>query len=144
VAAGRVLVVDEDPGTSCRFARALEEHGYEVLVAEDGPAMWPLLELRPAKLVVVELVMAAMNGWEVIRRLRARFRETISELPSDCKIIAVSARADEETVAFVRRLGADMFLAKPVSPVALVHAVDALLSSSEQTPDEAHRSYALA
>jgi CheY-like chemotaxis protein len=123
-----VLVVDDDPVTARVFARVLEEHGYHASTAADGTEIWPVLEQVTIALVVVELQMPGMNGWEVIRRLRPRFRFELPPAPSACKIVATSARADGETVAFVRHLGADAFLRKPVTPIALIRTVDSLLT----------------
>lgn len=122
-----VLVVDDDPVAAHTFARVLEEHGYHALMAADGTEIWPVLEQASVALVVVELQMPGMNGWEVIRRLHPRFASTLFPA-SPCKIIAVSRRCDEETVSFVRRLGADAFLIKPVTPINLIRAVDGLLA----------------
>jgi two-component system OmpR family response regulator len=127
VAVPTVLVVDDDPVTARVFARVLEEHGYHALTAADGTEIWPLLEQVTIALVVVELQMPGMNGWEVIRRLRPRFRFELPPGSASCKIVVASARADEETVAFVRHLGADVFLRKPVTPIALIRTVDSLL-----------------
>ena len=121
-----VLVVDDDPVAAHTFARVLEEHGYHTLMAADGTEIWPVLEQAPVALVVVELQMSGMNGWEVIRRLHPRFPSALFPA-SSCRIVAVSRRCDEETVSFVRRLGADAFLPKPVTPINLIRAADALL-----------------
>ncbi len=129
VAVPTVLVVDDDPVTACVFARVLEEHGYHASTAADGTEIWPVLEQVTVALVVVELQMPGMNGWEVIRRLRPRFRFELPPASSvTCKIVATSACADDETVAFVRHLGADAVLRKPVTPIALIRTVDSLLS----------------
>ena len=132
MAALSVLVVDEDPRTSHLVSGLLADHGcadrYEILAARDGIDARPLLEGRaPAALVVVELLLPGINGWEVIRRLRGRFCETIPEVPAECKILAVSARSDKETVEFVCRLGADLFIPKPISPIAMLRALGILL-----------------
>jgi CheY-like chemotaxis protein len=128
VAVPTVLVVDDDPVTARVFARVLEEHGYHALTAADGTEIWPILERCTIALVVVELQMPGMNGWEVIRRLRPRFHFELPPPSSACKILVASARADEETVAFVRHLGADAFLRKPLTPITLIRTVDSLLA----------------
>jgi two-component system OmpR family response regulator len=127
VAERSVLVVDDDPKAAHLIAQALEEQGYHTVVAPDGSEIWSILELTTVDLVILELLMPGMNGWEVIRRLRPRFWPTLPPGPSPCKIIAVCGRADEETVTFVRRLGADAFLPKPVAPPVLLRTVSALL-----------------
>jgi two-component system sensor histidine kinase/response regulator len=127
VAVLSVLVVDDDPVAAHTFTRVLDEHGYHTQMAADGTEIWPVLEQAPVALLVVELEMTGMNGWEVIRRLHPRFASTLFPA-SACKILAVSRRGDEETVSFVRRLGADAFLVKPVTPITLIRTVDALLS----------------
>lgn len=138
MAARTVLVADEDLGTARLVARVLAgrayAQAYQVFAATHGTEMWPLLDgLPPPALIVVELVLPGINGWEVIRRLRGRFHESITETPRDCRIIVVSARADEETVRFVRHLGADAFLRKPISPVSLTRVIDAALGGERST-----------
>lgn len=132
MAARSVLVVDEDPSTARSVARVLAGReyaaGYRLLAAMDGTEVWPLLDQQPPPiLILVELLLPGMNGWEVIRRFRGRFHESVVDTPRDCRIVAISARADEETVRFVRHLGADAFLRKPVSPISLARAIDAAL-----------------
>ncbi len=128
VAVQSVLVVDEDRGTARLVADVLERQHYRILVARDGTDVWPVIEQTPIELVIVELLVPGMNGWEVIRRLRHRFWPNLLPVAPDCKIIAICRRADVETAAFARRLGANAFLSKPLSRTGLVHTVRSVLA----------------
>ncbi len=101
-----VLIVDDDTKFLSFLARTLRRNGYVVLTANDGCEVPEVLSHTHVDLLVLDLQMPGMNGWEVIRSLRAEPQP----LP---KVVVVSGRSEDDTVAFVRRLGADAFLSKP-------------------------------
>jgi CheY-like chemotaxis protein len=123
---GLVLVVDDDRMVVGFLGRVLGERGYDVITAADGCEVRPLLERFAVDLVVVDLQMPGVNGWEVIRHLRDRFHEAFPGGPPDVRIVAVSERADPETAAFALRLGADAFVPKPVRPIEFLRVVELL------------------
>ncbi|MEV6677506.1 response regulator transcription factor [Streptomyces erythrochromogenes] len=121
-AAGRVLVVDDDPTVSEVVAGYLERAGFTVHRADDGPsALEAATRLRP-DLVVLDLMLPGMDGLEVCRRLRAHGAGT-PHLP----VVMLTARGDEEDRILGLEVGADDYVTKPFSPRELVLRVRSVL-----------------
>lgn len=113
-----ILVVDDEPKIT-RLARDyLEKDGFRVLVAADGTAALAMARRERPALIVLDLMLPGMDGWDVCRALR---RET------DVPIIMLTARAEESDQVAGLELGADDYVTKPFSPRALVARVRALL-----------------
>ncbi len=101
----RILVVDDEP-TIRRFLRtSLSAQGYLVQEAFDGPSALLSLRRNPADVLVLDLGLPEMDGFEVIRRLR----DAGSALP----IVVLSVRADEAGKVKALDLGADDYVTKP-------------------------------
>jgi len=118
-----VLVVDDDTKFLSFLARTLRRGGYSVLTASDGCEVPEVLEHTHVDLLILDLQMPGMNGWEVIRSLRS---EPVHCMP---KVVVVSGRSEDDTAAFVRRLGADAFLTKPCWGDQLLATVRHVLGS---------------
>ena len=103
----RVLVVDDEPLVRSSLARALDGHGYDVGVAKDGGEALAILAEAPADVVLLDLVMPGIDGFEVLRRLLDRSVAPV--IP----VIVVSARGDEADKIAALDLGADDYLTKP-------------------------------
>jgi DNA-binding response OmpR family regulator len=117
-----ILVVDDEPKI-VRLARDyLEKDGFGVLSAGDGPTALAMARSERPDLIVLDVMLPGMDGWEVCRRLR---RET--EVP----IIMLTARAEESDQIVGLELGADDYVTKPFSPRALVARVRAVLRRSQ-------------
>jgi two-component system KDP operon response regulator KdpE len=101
---GRVLVVDDEPQIRRALRRVLAGHGYEVALAEGGEAALDVLATGGADAVVLDLMMPDMDGFEVLRRVRAW-----SAVP----IVVLSARGEEDDKVAALDLGADDYLTKP-------------------------------
>ena len=102
----KVLIVDDDPGMRKLLGRALNGNGFELEYASDGfEAGVKTIKFRP-HLVILDLFMPKMDGFEVCRRLKAA-PET-----ADTKIIAVSGFDTEENRQRILNCGADLFLPK--------------------------------
>jgi two-component system alkaline phosphatase synthesis response regulator PhoP len=113
-----ILVVDDEPKI-VRLARDyLEKDGFRVISAGDGPTALAVARRDKPDLVVLDLMLPGMDGWEVCRTLR---RET------DIPIIMLTARAEESDQVLGLELGADEYVTKPFSPRLLVARVRALL-----------------
>ncbi|MFJ8750129.1 response regulator transcription factor [Streptomyces sp. NPDC102441] len=118
VSHGRVLVVDDDPTVAEVAAGYLERAGYDVERADDGPAaLERFAALRP-DLVVLDLMLPGMDGFEVCRRMRAQ---------GPVPVIMLTARGDEEDRILGLETGADDYVTKPFSPRELVLRVDSVL-----------------
>jgi len=104
----RILVVDDCPDTALSTAKLLRLWGYEPLVAGNGPEALQLAADTQAEVVLLDIAMPGMTGWEVARRLRA--------LPGlqGTLLIAVSGYGREEDQRSSREAGCDLHLIKPV------------------------------
>jgi len=117
----RVLVVDDEPDITALVAYHLAKAGYRVSTAANGPdALKAAREERP-DVVVLDLMLPGVPGYEVLAELRRR-PET-----RDVGVILLTARRDEPDRIQGLTLGADDYLTKPFSPAELVLRVQALL-----------------
>ena len=116
-----VLAADDDEDILELVAFRLERSGYTVLRARDGEeALQVAREQRP-DLVVLDVMMPKLDGFEVTRRLRA------DELTRSTPIILLTARAQDADVQTGFDAGADDYLRKPFSPQELRARVQAIL-----------------
>jgi PAS domain S-box-containing protein len=117
----RILVADDVPQNRAMLVEALGGLGFEMAEAENGrEALQAVAKLRP-HLVVIDLAMPVMDGFEAMRRLR--------QLPAgaDLPIIATSASATAETEAASSAAGANAFISKPIQEATLLRVIAALL-----------------
>ena len=118
----RILVVDDELSI-IKFLRAnLEAKGYEVLAAMDGAEALQTFEMELPDLVILDIMMPKMDGFEVCRR----FREW-----SQTPIIILSARGDESDKVKCLDLGADDYITKPFGASELIARVRAVLRRTE-------------
>lgn len=124
----RVLVVDDEPQIRRALRTALTGHGYEVAVAENGEDAVTTLATWAPDVVVLDLVMPGIDGFEVVRQAR-----TWSTVP----IIVLSARGQERDKVQALDLGADDYLTKPFGIEELLARIRAVLRRAGG-PDESH------
>ena len=124
----KILVVD-DEGRMRKLVRDfLVKNNYEVLEAGDGEeAMEVFFSQKDISLVVLDVMMPKMDGWQVCREIRA-----YSKVP----IIMLTARADERDELQGFQLGVDEYIAKPFSPKILVARIEAILRRTNQAARE--------
>jgi two-component system, OmpR family, response regulator ResD len=123
VSGERVLVVDDDPTVSEVVTRYLEREGFVVESLADGAvAVDRALANLPA-VVVLDLMLPGLDGFEVCRRVRA-----VAPVP----VIMLTARGDEEDRVVGLELGADDYLAKPFSPRELTARVKSVLRRASE------------
>ena len=114
---GPVLVVDNDPSIVDFLSFVLEDAGYEVLTALDGDAGLELAVRRRPPVVICDLMMGQMHGFEVLQALRAR-----AEL-ADTVVIVASSKAFKPDVDRARELGATEYLVKPFRVEELLQTI---------------------
>ncbi len=113
-----VLIVDDDPRL-VRFVKAnLESVGYKVSAANDGPSGLNITEMDAPDLVILDIMLPGMDGYELCQRIREF---------SDVPIIMLTARAEESDKVRGLRLGADDYLTKPFGAQELLARVEAVL-----------------
>jgi twitching motility two-component system response regulator PilH len=112
-----VLVVDDSPTGRQAAMNLLEKRGYHVTTAVDGAdALEKILAGKPP-LVVLDIVLPKMNGYEVLRHLKS------SEATRGIKVILVSSKSQESDRFWGLKQGADDYIAKPYQDEALLAAV---------------------
>jgi twitching motility two-component system response regulator PilH len=111
---GTILVVDDSPTQQKLVSNALVRNGYRVIVASDGDeALATALRERPA-IVVLDVVMPKLNGYQVCRQLKST-AET-----RDIKVLLLSSKSTESDRFWGLKQGADAYLAKPFEDDALI------------------------
>jgi DNA-binding response OmpR family regulator len=128
----QVLVVDDDPIVRDVLGRYLSQEGYAVTVAADGRSAIDEFDRLHPDLVVLDLMLPALDGFEVFRRVRSRGRGT--------PVIMLTARGDETDRVVGLDSGADDYVAKPFSPREVVARVRAVLrrgAEAQAAPDRA-------
>jgi DNA-binding response OmpR family regulator len=113
-----VLVIEDDQNTAALVTLYLEREGFRSMTVGDGKEGLAMADLHQPDLVILDLMLPNMDGWEVCRRLRQR-----SEVP----IIMLTARDEEIDRVAGLTLGADDYVVKPFSPRELVERVKAVL-----------------
>lgn len=119
-----ILVVEDEPVLRRFVVQLLRREGYEVALAEDGAEALDLAFERTPHLVLLDLMIPKVDGFEVCRRLRDR-PET-ARVP----ILVVSARDTDEARRHCREAGADDFIAKPFTVSELMARVEEALGGS--------------
>ncbi|MDX2230712.1 MAG: response regulator transcription factor [Leptolyngbyaceae cyanobacterium bins.349] len=122
----RVLVVDDDTTLRMALTRYLEKRGYAVQNANSGAEALRVFELDPPDLVVSDVMMAEMDGYEFCRRLRA------SRTGQLVPFIFLSSRNEVDARVQGHSMGADDYLIKPFEPKELLAKIEAQLERSRR------------
>ncbi len=116
---GTLLVVDDNPNNRDILKRHIERQGFRVKLASNGRLALELLEQQPFDLVLLDLMMPELDGFEVLQRMKAS--PTLNSTP----VIMISALDETSSVVRCVQMGAEDYLAKPFDPVLLnarIHA----------------------
>jgi DNA-binding response OmpR family regulator len=127
--ARKILVIEDEPDILKLVSHYLEKEGFRVRTAADGPAGLAAARHERPDLIVLDLMLPAMDGLEICRRLRADPLTTLSP------VIMLTAKAEETDRIVGLELGADDYVTKPFSPKELVARVKALLRRAERRED---------
>jgi DNA-binding response OmpR family regulator len=119
MSAQKVLIVDDEPNIIQLEKMYLERDGYKVIAASDGRMALEIIKSQEPDLVVLDVMLPIIDGFEVCRRLRSSGHP----IP----IIMVTARDDDIDKILGLELGADDYLTKPFNPRELVARVRAVL-----------------
>jgi two-component system response regulator CpxR len=127
----QLLVIDADNGVCERLTGYLEPHGYRVEAVYDGATGVKRALSGEHALVVLDYVLPGMNGFEALRRIRAR-----SRLP----VVLLTARCEDINRITGLQIGADDFVAKPFNPLELLARINAILRRTQiDLPQEQER-----
>jgi len=116
--AKRILVAEDDPDNRCIVVKVLTRESYETLEADDGRPALALARRERPDLIVMDLGMPGMDGWEAARRLKA------DPQTADIPIIALTAWDEERA----RETGCNGYLPKPCRPKTIREAVARFLA----------------
>ena len=119
--APRILIVDDEPNIVISLEYLMKREGWETSVAADGEAALSTLEKSPPDLVILDVMLPRMNGFEVCRRIRAEARWRA------LRILMLTAKGRETEVEKGLGLGADAYVTKPFSTKDLVAQIRGLL-----------------
>ncbi|HEX7126370.1 MAG TPA: response regulator [Thermodesulfobacteriota bacterium] len=131
----RILVVDDERDMRVMLDAVLRRAGFDVEQAADGQAAWEGVLARPPDLVITDILMPRLDGWQLCRRLRAE--RATARIP----IIFLSLRSTAPDRIYGLQLGADDFLPKPFDTRELVARVRAVLkraavaAAADEGPD---------
>jgi DNA-binding response OmpR family regulator len=126
------LVVDDEPHIAALLRDALAAEGFEVTLAADGMAALRRARAHAPDLVVLDIGLPGLDGFEVCKALRKE---------SQAPIVVVSARSAEVDRIVGLELGADDYLTKPFSARELVARVRAIMRRTGQSPPHAGKRY---
>jgi DNA-binding response OmpR family regulator len=118
----RILVVDDDAPSVKMISFLLREEGYDVSSTDSGVAALELIERERPDLIILDVMMPHMDGFEVCRRIRQKL---------DVPIIFLSAKGETVDKVMGLQLGADDYLAKPFEPAELLARVKAVMRRAE-------------
>ncbi len=122
----RVLVVDDDPLLTRLVRINLELSDFQVEEVWDGSSAMQVLEKNPPDLLILDIMMPRMDGWDILKLVREN--PALLELP----VVILTARAQEEDALKCWEMGADDYITKPFSSIRLSDGVKNVLDSSHE------------
>ncbi|MCX6049167.1 MAG: response regulator transcription factor [Chloroflexi bacterium] len=122
-----ILVIEDEPQIRKVMEGYLRQAGYQVLSAADGVTGLALAQQEKPALLVLDLMLPGLDGWEITRRLRSSSDPALASL----YIIMLTARVEETERIVGLEMGADDYVTKPFSPRELVARVRAALRRLE-------------
>jgi len=127
----RVLVVDDEPNIRRLICLHLAQAGYEVSEACDGPeALAQVAAVRP-HLMVLDVMMPGLNGFQVLAALKGDPRT------ADLQVVMLTAKDGDDHIRYGWQIGADFYMCKPFNPIELRRLLDrmvAVLGTPESPP----------
>ena len=117
----RVLIVDDEPSIVISLEYLLQREGYDTAIAPDGEEALAAMAERPPDLVVLDVMLPKLNGFEVCRRIRADPRWKA------LRVLILTAKGRDTEIAKGVGLGADAYVTKPFSTRDLVDQIRRLL-----------------
>ncbi len=126
-----ILIIDDDEIIRALLVRALERAGYAALTASAGPSGIELFRASNPDLIVLDIAMPEMTGFEVASTIRTI--EAGEDLPRT-PIVALTAYARSFFLPLGTQAGIDSYLMKPITPDQLVNHVNQFLTDPPSTP----------
>lgn len=127
----KILLVEDEPDMALIVADTLREEGYDVVVAKDGASGLNKFTVEGADLVIADIMMPKMDGFEMARLIRRK--------SADTPIIFLTAKSGIDDVERGFDLGANDYLRKPFELRELIVRIRALLRSASKSTDSCYR-----
>lgn len=128
-----VLVVDDEPAILQMLKMNLGIEGYETILAGDGETAIKRIELEQPDIVLLDIMMPALDGWQVLQRLQEM---SLSKSP---KVLVVTAKGGERDISKAFELGAVDYVPKPFDIEDLLERVKMVLARTEIETEEKRR-----
>lgn len=123
-----LIAVADDELDICNVIRlALEAHGYEVAVANDGEAALAMIRARAPRLVILDIKMPKLNGFQVLVAMQSD--EALKSIPV-IVMTSLTDGSDASDEEWAGKLGVSRLISKPADPESLLRAVDEALTPS--------------
>ncbi|MFZ4571339.1 MAG: response regulator [Bacteroidales bacterium] len=126
----RILIVEDSPTQRAQLQHLLEQNSFNVSVAENGKAALALVDKEIPDLVISDIVMPEMNGFDFCRHFK--FSESRSHIP----VILLTSLSNAEDVLEGLACGADNFITKPFKPAILIAQIHSALANKRNTQGE--------
>ena len=120
----RVLIVDDSPTEMYKLSCMLVKHGHQVLEAKNGADGVALASLKKPDVVLMDIVMPGLNGFQATRQLSKHTDPSISSIP----IIIITTKDQETDKIWGARQGAKDYLTKPVDEETLIATLNKVLA----------------
>lgn len=130
-----ILVVEDSPTQGRKVQHILEQEGYQVVLAMDGEQALVRMQYSVPALVLSDIVMPVINGYELCRRIRANVKT------EDIPVILLTALSDEAAMVEGLACGASGFVTKPYSPGYLLRHIKKTLADAPRSHDRAMVSF---
>ena len=118
----RILIVDDDAGTRAFVRASLEVEGFDVTEAESAKVGLDAVEQETPDLILLDVMMPQMDGWEMLRRVQERHGGAIP-------VVMFSGKVDESSAPEAEERGASGFIGKPFDPQQLVDRAKQILGA---------------
>jgi len=129
----KILVIDDDPDILEALTTVLESQGYQVATARDGVEGLDRLRAEKTDLIILDLIMPRMNGFEMYKRLKNPERPDYGDIPI---LLLTSLREESSRRRFELETGMEMavddYVEKPISPQIMLERVKKLLQKAAQ------------
>jgi len=116
----KILIVDDEPNILLSLEFLFKREGYRVFIARDGEEALGIIEENNPELVILDIMMPKVDGFEVCRHLKKNHKST--------KVVFLTAKSKQQDIQIGLSLGADLYLTKPFSTKELVNKVKTLMN----------------
>lgn len=120
--AHKILIVDDDPYILMSLEFLMKKNGYDVMIARNGTEALELLEKQIPHLVLLDIMMPDVDGYEICRRIKK------TEKLKAIKVVFMSAKTKEADIQKGYDLGASLYITKPFSTRELVKQIHELVN----------------